>query len=342
MQKRFDVAVFVGRFQPCHNGHLEVIQRALELAERVIVLVGSSNQPRTIKNPFTFQERKSMILSYLPETESVYVLPLRDFKSDDNVWASNVQKMVDKTISSFGWTDKPQRIALIGHEKDDTSFYLKLFPQWERVDHYLNEEVNATDIRNLYFTSNIKYLNAVVPPTVYAYLEQFKKNGEYQALLEEYDFIKAYKESWKAAPYAPTFLTVDCVLVQSGHILLIQRRSAPGKGLWALPGGFVNQGERLEAAMLRELKEETRLKVPVPVLKGNIKGSKVFDAPDRSLRGRTVTQAFYIELPAGELPIVKGSDDALHARFTPLSHVREIDMFEDHYTIIQSFLGAFS
>ena len=58
---KYDYVVFIGRFEPFHIGHQEVVQRALEIAERVIILVGSSNQPRTIKNPWTFGNRKEMI-----------------------------------------------------------------------------------------------------------------------------------------------------------------------------------------------------------------------------------------------------------------------------------------
>lgn len=349
MKKRFDYLVFIGRFSPLHFGHMEVLIKAAQLADNVIVLIGSSNQPRTIKNPFSFEERRWMINESFWETiqqtgidgAALHISPLRDFKADDNVWASNVQQEVSKAVATFGWQDKPFRGGLIGHVKDESSFYLKMFPQWELVDHYLNEVVHATDIRKLYFEASIKYLESVVPNKVYSFMEKFKNKGEYTELKAEFDFIKTYKKSWAAAPYAPTFLTADAVVVQSGHVLLIKRKASPGKGLWALPGGFVNQGERIEAAMLRELKEETKIKVPVPVLKGNVKGSKIFDAPDRSLRGRTVTQAFLIELPAGELPEIRGGDDAEKAKWVPLSFVREEEMFEDHFSIICSLVTGF-
>lgn len=352
MKKQFDVLVFIGRFSPFHIGHLQVLATAAQKADKVIVLVGSSNQPRTIKNPFTFDDRRKMIIAAYEEAglkaeygADIDVLPLRDFKADNNIWAVNVQKIVDNEVAKLGWSDKPRRVGLIGHAKDSSSFYLNLFPQWETIDHTMNELVNATDIRALYFESNIRYIKDVVPASIYAYLEKFKTTGEYTTLLEEYNFIKAYKKAWEAAPYAPTFLTADAVVVQSGHILLIKRKAAPGKGLWALPGGFVEQNERIEDAMIRELREETKIKVPAPVLRGSIKNQKVFDAPDRSLRGRTVTQAFFIELADGELPDVRGGDDAVEgkkgAKWVPLSFVREEELFEDHYSIIQSFIGQF-
>lgn len=348
-QRQFDYLVFIGRFQPFHVGHQEVLDKALQLADKVIVLVGSSNQPRTIKNPFSFAERKQMILNTYGfstigatnlDFQRLAIEPLSDNKYNDTAWAANVQSIVSRYVATMGWSDKPRRGGIIGHVKDDSSYYLNLFPQWELVDHAINEEVHATDIRKILFTGqNLRFLQAVVPAVTFAFLSKFSSTADAAALFKEQIFIDTYKRSWAAAPYAPTFLTCDAVVVQSGHVLLVKRGAEPGRGLYALPGGFVNQNERIEDGMLRELREETKLKVPAPVLRGCIKAKEVFDHPDRSLRGRTVTQAFFIELAPGKLPPVKGGDDAAQAKWIPLSHVREEELFEDHWSIIKHFVG---
>jgi bifunctional NMN adenylyltransferase/nudix hydrolase len=339
--EKFDALVFIGRFQPWHHGHSVIVDEALKQAKEVIVVVGSSFAARNIRNPFTFEERRAMIKAVFPQ-DNVKVVPVSDYPYDDSKWIAAVQNVVHGAIS---WSADPIRIGLIGHEKDGTSYYLKIFPTWGSVSVPNVAGINATDIRKMMYGERSSEGNAYMPYEAYNQLCKTiirigQPGGQWDTLLAEYNMIKKYKESWKTAPFSPTFVTVDAVVVQSGHILLVKRGAMPGKGLWALPGGFLNQDETMLDGAIRELKEETKIKVPVPVLKGSIKESKTFDAPNRSQRGRTITQAFYIDLGFDEkLPKVKGSDDAEKAFWVPLHEVvKHRDcFFEDHFAIISFF-----
>lgn len=337
---KYDALVFIGRFQPFHNGHKAVIDAAIEQAKEVIVVVGSSFAARNTRNPFTFDERRQMIKAVFPQ-DNVKVVPVSDYPYDDNKWVAAIQNVVHGALS---WSADPIRIGLIGHEKDGTSYYLKIFPTWGSVSVPNVSGINATDIRKDLFEVNSGTLerlkNSMPAPARSALLNILDvSKKEWNVLEQEYAMVKKYKEAWKAAPFPPTFMTVDAVVVQSGHILLVKRGDMPGKGLWALPGGFLNQEETMLDGAIRELKEETKIKVPVPVLKGSIKESKTFDAPNRSARGRTITQAFYIDLGVGELPKVKGSDDAAKAFWVPFKDVKQELLFEDHFHIIDNFIN---
>lgn len=341
--KKFKNIVLIGRFQMFHNGHQQVVNTARELADNVIVVVGSAHQPRTIKNPWTYLERAGMIFdacqtSDAPNNEIVTVA-VRDQLYNDQQWVSNVQAEVNEVFRKRGLTG--EGTAIIGHPKDESSYYLKMFPQWERVEHGMNDIIHATDLRELYFEGmNLKFLQSLVPSSVYKFLEKFKKTEAYDVLVQEYKFIKKYKSQWVNSPYPPIFVTTDAIVVQSGHVLLVQRKASPGMGQWALPGGFIKESERLEDSMIRELREETRLRVPVPVLKGNIKAQRTFDHPNRSLRGRTITHAYLIELPSGELPAIRSGSDAKKVQWIPISEVDSNVMFEDHFDVLHYFLGT--
>lgn len=337
--KKYGTLVLIGRFQPFHNAHLEIIKRATALTDQLVIITGSAAQPRTYKNPFTSAERAQMIRAATGGLSlRIYVEENVDTIYNDQAWAVRVQSIVSK------YRILGTKTAVIGHKKDESSFYLDMFPQWEYVDVEEIAPLSAVNIRDLYFKrgANMDFIKGVVPTTTFDFLTQFKETADYEQIIREREFVETYKKQYASLPYPPIFSTADAVVIQSGHVLMIRRRAEPGKGLWALPGGYVNANtdKSVEAAMLRELREETKIKVPEPVLKGNIVRAKVFDAIDRSPRGRIITHAFYIQLPDGELPKVKGSDDAEKARWVPIADVKSEDCFEDHYEILQHFLGA--
>ena len=97
--KKYNFLVFVGRFQPVHFGHTRVIDRALELADSVIIFVGSVNIARSYRNPFTFEERKNMILETYSEVKNrLIIYPLDDSIYNDAEWIKMVQLRVNTAI----------------------------------------------------------------------------------------------------------------------------------------------------------------------------------------------------------------------------------------------------
>ncbi|MEM2159386.1 MAG: bifunctional nicotinamide-nucleotide adenylyltransferase/Nudix hydroxylase [Candidatus Nitrosotenuis sp.] len=334
----YDYVVYIGRMEPPTKAHCANVIQALNIAKKVIVLFGSSYQPRTFKNPWKSIERATMLFNQLPFETHPRILTgsLRDYRYNDEKWILQVQKIVRKL--SIG-TESP-KIGIIGCKKDHTSYYLELFPQWKYIDVPEITDISATDIRQQYFEGTLfsRSDKDFISQDLKDYLRKWANTEEYANLKAEYDHTKAYKKSWENTPYPVTFVTSDAVVLQAGHVLLVQRRFTPGKGLWALPGGFVNQYEFIFKSCLRELREETGLKVPEPVLQGSVIGERVFDNPGRSLRGRTITHAYAFKLQQNILSKVKGSVDAAKAKWFPIDEVMENMeefLFEDHRDIIE-------
>lgn len=350
---QYDCLVFIGRFQPMHHGHVAVMEEALRLARQVIVLVGSAWQARSLRNPFTFSERTRMIRSCFDDADNarLEIVPLLDALYNDDVWVRDVQRKVRDIARPQA--NRMPRIALIGANRRDSnsqsSYYLSLFPQWESVAVPLREGMEASRIREVIFTERARaedWLDneglELLPPPVAQHLHGFLDETAWQGLVEERRLLEQYRAAWSDAPYPPLFITVNAVVVQSGHVLLTTRRATPGKGLYALPGGFVQPQERLLDACLRELKERVRLKVPEPVLRGSLRGQRLFDAPHRSWRGRTLAEAFYFALrPEQQLPKLRsgGGENEEQARWVALADLEPDTLFEDHFFIIQNFLG---
>ncbi len=344
--KQYDTAVVIGRFQGGpHNAHVALLQKAAELAEHVLVIVGSANQPRTFKNPFTDQERKDLIRDVVignkelfPKHTKFSLMSNTDTIYNDNAWVQRVQAIISNN------TETNEKVVTLNSTKQGDYDYGVWFPQWSNVKVEIQDNLDATKVRELYFSRkcNMDFIKGVVPKQTLEFLEDFRATEEYQQIIREVEHIADYKKQFASLPYPPIFLTADAVVVQSGHILMIKRKAEPGKGLWALPGGFMNAATDASSqdAAIRELREETGLKVPEKVLVGSIKGSREFAAINRSARGRTITNAFHIVLPNGELPPVRGQDDAEKAKWIPLNEVNSSKCFEDHYEIIQYFTGV--
>ncbi|NLR73014.1 bifunctional nicotinamide-nucleotide adenylyltransferase/Nudix hydroxylase [Novosphingobium sp. ERN07] len=347
---KFDFGVFIGRFQPLHVGHEHVIARTLEQVERLIVLVGSANVARDPRNPFTYDEREAMLRSAFRHEVAqgrLIIAPIDDHVYSDTAWVVQVQRTVRALVLEHGNGHGFQnhglrdfRVALTGYGKDASSFYLKLFPEWEnlQVDSQYGT-FSSSDVRVRYFQRIAEVPASILSAGVADFLREFMLGDMFKALLEEAEFLAAYPAQWGKGP----FVTADAVVVQSGHILLVERGRAPGKGLLALPGGFVNPAERIRDAAIRELREETAIsdgkgQIPPAMLASFIEDARtrVFDAPNRSMRGRIITHAFLFRLPERrKLFSVKGGDDAAHAQWYRFGDLSPEMLFEDHWAIIE-------
>jgi len=177
-----EVAVIIGRFQPYHNGHKAIVDYALDNYDYVVILLGSSYQPRSKKNPWTWQERTDMILSAHPKDEGrIYVLPVAD-NPDDDLWVSSVKSLVSTAAP-------PQsRITLVGVRSDETSFYLDLFPEWALEELESSGFRHATEIREDYFSREPSFETRVerdVPLTTLSRMQTILRGEEIDKLRAE-------------------------------------------------------------------------------------------------------------------------------------------------------------
>ena len=136
--------------------------------------------------------------------------------------------------------------------------------------------------------------------------------------------------SFRPAPmHKQPALAADCVVFDpDGRLLLIRRKNPPFQGQFALPGGFVDYGERMEDAALRELKEETGIDGAMIRLIG------VYSRPDRDPRGHCVSAVYLIDA-GGQSPVA--GDDAATAEF--VADFRSQRLAFDHDEIVADALA---
>ncbi len=374
------LAVVIGRFGPTHKYHAKNLLALTQEYDHTIVLLGTSLTSRDIKNPFLWQQRRDMIKMTCKDlgmyTGNMSFYPVRDYmySRNDNAWIFQVQEIVNTKMAELEadgseWT-QPE---IVGVNKDDSSYYLKNFPQWtshivQPVRFDSSYTIGATDIRAAMFEDRWSDIANHVTFSVREYLKEWITTEEGDRLKKEYhanlknvrvlgyplkdedgnevrdsDGRRLLVEEEK---YRPISVTTDNVITWRGHVLLIRRRSHPGKGLWALPGGFLEADETVDVGAFRELEEETKIKyysndtrVPLSLNKNWYRNSKVFDYPFRSRRGRTITTAFHLVIPDEFEVDIEPSSDADRVQWFSLLDVKQMgyELFEDHQDIIEHF-----
>lgn len=316
----------IGRFQThvIHQGHRELLQQSAQNCDHLIVLLGSANMPPSPKNPFSFKQRKWMISDFLNRLDIPYtILPLNDYKYNDSQWISDVNLCVETVVSYDSFLNRA-KITLFGHQKEDTN-YLDWFPQYDKMLFQTKTDISGTQVRN----DALKNVPEVFPNSV----------------LDDLTFYEKEKIRFADYPFKETlnFNCADAVVTCSGHILLIRRKFAPGAGSWALPGGFKNANETFLQCALRELDEETNIRVTEKVLLGSVVKSELFDSPTRSYGVPRNTLAVWFDIkpnPDGSLPRANGGDDAQETKWFQISDaMNTIAMYDDHKSIVSKMTG---
>ena len=134
--------------------------------------------------------------------------------------------------------------------------------------------------------------------------------------------------------YPRPAVTADCVVItreDEPRVLLIQRGDEPFKGCWAIPGGFMNMDETTEQCAIRELEEETGLRI------SSVHQIGAYSKVDRDPRGRTITVAYLSVVDTACK--VEGQDDAANARWFPLKALPALAF--DHAEIMADAIGHY-
>lgn len=339
--RQYHQAVIIGRFQPFHNGHQSALERGLAVAGQVVVVIGSAQRPRSPRAPWTAAEREVMAGGCLAGTDRARVrfVHQRDYLYDDDLWVGEVLRKVAGQAPEPGGP-----VALLGLAGDAAAPDQGLCPPWAFKPGPKLPLPAGAELRAGYLSDQDDRPGgpapwaAAVPAPVQDYLRRWAATPDYRNLAEEWRYLAEYRARWAGTPFPVVFTTVDAVVLHSGQVLLVRRGAQPGRGLLALPGGFLDPAadRSLRAGALRELREETGIQVPEAALARSIVAERAFDHPERSLRGRTITHVVRIDLEPGPLPAVRGGDDARQALWVPLDQVLEHpeELFEDHADII--------
>jgi len=338
MSSPYSLAMFVGSFHVLRLADLAVLRQLLDRAPRCLVLVGSAHLPRSIGTPFTWEERADVIRRALAPADGARVIlqPLRE-RYDELRTANDVMTAAASQLRGGAGS------VLLACEGDGVEFPV---PEgWAQLPQDQAGDSTAM-LRDLLLAAEapeaaLDQIAPQVPDATRQFLARWQGTPEQAQMHQEWLQIAGEKKAWSVAPYPVVLVTVDAVVRCGVHVLLIRRGRSPGKGLRALPGGFLDPRETVLHAAIRELVEETQIDVPEPEVRSALRGVRVFDHPRRSHRGRVITHAHYFDLGPRALPRVLGSDDAAHAEWVPIEALpaMEAQFLDDHFLVLDHFLG---
>lgn len=293
------VGLFIGRFQPFHLGHIDALNQARKKGiTEFIIGVGSSNKEHTVENPFTYEERKTMIskvLKSLGINFTIYALP--DFDSDED-WKNYIIKNVpnfDTVISG-----NPRTSGIFKKTKYGV-LPLKII-----------RDIKSTAIRHLLHIGDMTGLKALIPWQVLLYLQHINAS-------------KRLNKYYRNEHIGPA-LAVDGILVTKEKKIVIIQRKNPPLG-YALPGGFVEYWETTEQALIREMKEEVGVHIRIRKLAG------VMSDPKRDPRSHIISIVYIADIISGR---IKAGDDAKSVKTMTLEKAQELTMVAGHEKFLQT------
>ncbi len=307
-------ALWIGRFQPFHLGHLSAVKQIRkDGVEKLIIGVGSAQEKHTLKNPFTYEERKELISRTLNEniTLEYNIIPIPDFNNDEQ-WKKYILQKLSKKKQTKGWSDY----------EIETDYGFDAVYSGNPWVKSIFENMNVKDIDETKVPISGSNIRTMIADNENLESLMSKSAIEY---LNEIDAIKRLRDL-TPKPRNP-YLATDAIIEINNSIVLVKRKNEPKK--YALPGGFVEYGESAENAAIREAKEETNIDFKITNLLG------FYSNPKRDPRNH-IASAVYYGRGNGELKKNEESENVILVSPSIAAHY--MDLAFDHNKILKDYL----
>ncbi len=290
-------ALFIGRFQPFHLGHMSVVMAVAKENELLYIGIGSTNVPVSKHNPFSVEERELMINGSLKGKIKNYKIYRVPDIGNNSRWVKHVESIVPKFDIVYSGS------PLIRKLFREKNYEVRCIPA--------HVDTSSTQIREMMYAGE-DWEHLVSEGT----LNVLKKiNGK-----------ERVSSLMNLPAYGATKISVDAIIKYKDSLVLIKRKNYPFQGMLAFPGGHLNYGETCEEAVVREAKEETGLNFKIEKLSG------IYSDPDKDPRGHYVNLV-YVGEGAGEL---KAGDDAAEVLLVPIEDARKgLSMAFDHARMLK-------
>lgn len=171
--KPYDIGLICGRFQTFHKGHESLVESGLKLCDRVLILVGSSQESGTERNPYNVVTRTNMIREIYDDSKSVLIYGLADMSNEDDIrpeWGRYLLDKVDKIIY------KAPEIMIYGNDESRSKWFSQedIRDTSELIVNRGKIDISATKVRKAMALDNRKEWMSMVNPKLHKMYDQLR------------------------------------------------------------------------------------------------------------------------------------------------------------------------
>jgi len=323
----FDLTVEIGKTDPPHVGHYDGSESYYFLAEKHLRLVGSAGFAPNLRVALSYEQRRLLLDTgtRLRRYPDVQILPLRDY-GDDMRWREEVCRIV------YSIAPDAAKVLLIGASKDESSYYLKLFPEWTFFEAPLRRNkgrvINASDLRLAWLDETLSNEGELLDEWAYQYLSSLYGSEQHRRLREELEHLRSF-------PLPSLIHAYDGVVVCHDHLLLARRSSPIGRGLLALPSiSFVDK-QRGFSDLIHHI--EGLVKVDAAALIAASDDTSVEMKSWRFYGSKSIVTGIPLHLPFEYLPEILGEG----VEWVPLQEIPAIfsQVWADQMLLTEKVLG---
>lgn len=171
LEKHYKCGLYLGRFQPLHDGHVRVVTRMLADCDSIIIAIGSAQESGTVKNPLTYDFRKQLIEETFPyHIDRITIVPVvdRETYSDDPSWGDYLLQQI------YSQCDLRPTVIYEGHENTRTNWYDNIDISVVKIPReYM--PISGTEIRNDIKVDNRYYVVAHTPYPIYEHYDKIRE-----------------------------------------------------------------------------------------------------------------------------------------------------------------------
>jgi bifunctional NMN adenylyltransferase/nudix hydrolase len=326
------LAVVIGRFQPYHLGHHDLITKASKENDTVLLIIGSTNVLPNYKNPFTKEERKWLIIKHLEASNLTnVVIRFQADKDYDDDWVQDINGHV------LSLEEDPTQVVIYCNPKDEEYYRENFVYPVETVN---TTNISATRVRELWYDEGAQDILSISELT----RDFLNNHADYERLTHEYDTTEFNKtRKTNGHPFGNPVEPVSfAVIIKDGGILVGRRTNPRGYGQLGLPGGFVNADESTLDTSIRETQEELGVDLRQLIKEGKavcMAQSVEENLDDLGARTIGINYLFVIR-PDTEVTPVKG-DETSEFQWLPIADVCEdrTMLFYNHNRIVRHLLS---